>query len=136
MRALNLIHLAVGIGGVVAFVLTGQYMAIFLGGLTGMPDVPRLLYRTSHIYLMWAALLNLIVGCYFNVANTRGARILQAVSSGLLLASPVLMLASFFVESGANDLDRVLSNFGNFSALGGAIIHAAASLKARPNGAG
>jgi hypothetical protein len=129
MRSLKPIHLTVGILGLMAFVMTGQYLAIFLKGLSEMPETPRLLYRTSHLYLMWASLLNLIVGLYFTVAASRGARVMQALSSVLLLASPLLMLAGFFIESPTGSLDRVMTGWGNYFALGGAVIHFAANLK-------
>jgi hypothetical protein len=94
-----------------------------------MPDGTRLLYRTSHLYLMWGSLLNLIVGMYFVSAATRGARFVQALSSGLLIVSPVLMLAGFFIESPTGSLDRVLTGWGNYFALAGAILHVAVNLK-------
>src|SRR5690242_18986041 len=99
MRTLKPLNITFGILGLMAFVMTGQYLAIFLKGLSEMPDTPRLLYRTSHLYLMWASLLNLIVGLYFTIAASRGAQIMQVVSSALLLTSPLLRLAGFFIES-------------------------------------
>jgi hypothetical protein len=129
MRALKAIHILVGIVGLMAFVLTGQYLAIFLKGMADMPDAPRLLYRTSHLYLMWGSLINLIVGNYFALAATRGARFVQLVSSILLISSPALMLAGFFIESPTGSLDRVLTGWGNYFALAGAILHVAVNLK-------
>ena len=128
MSAFKPIHLAFGLLGLIAFVLTGQYMAMFLGGLGGMADGPRLLYRTSHLYLMWASLVNLLVGAYFSAAAGRGARMAQSFASVLLLLSPLLMLTGFFLESPANDLDRVFCGWGNYFALGGVIIHIASSV--------
>ena len=131
MHHLRTFHLALGIIGLIAFVLTGQYMGIFLNGLAGMADGPRLLYRTSHLYLMWSSLLNLIVGYYFVAAIGRGARALQVLSSALLIAGPPLILTGFFVESPANDLDRVFNGWANYFALGGAILHVVADASGR-----
>ncbi|HTE42667.1 MAG TPA: hypothetical protein VK629_17735, partial [Steroidobacteraceae bacterium] len=106
MQPLKSIHLLAGIAGLVIFVLTGQYMSIVLRGLAELPDGPRLLYRTSHLYLMWSALLNLVVGFYFVSAAQRGPRIVQTVASVALLAGLPLILIGFFVESPANNLSR------------------------------
>jgi hypothetical protein len=131
MQHLRAIHLGLGILGIVAFVLTGQYMGIFLAGLEGMPDGPRLLYRTSHLYLMWSSLLNLTVGYYFAPASGRNAKWVQAFSSALLLLGPPLILTGFFIESPANDLDRVFSSWANYFALGGVILHIVATASGR-----
>ena len=120
---LGRVHIAVGAIGLLAFAVTGQYMAIVLRGLADMPDGPRMLYRSAHLYLMWSALLNLFVGVYFAAAASKGARTVQAIASGMLLAGPVLILVGFFVESPANDFDRLYSGIANYLALGGALLH-------------
>ena len=127
MKYLKPIHVAVGLLGLVAFVLTGQYMAIFLGGLGGMTDGPRLLYRTSHLYLMWSSLANLLVGCYFAVASRQGARILQIISSIALLVGPPLMVTAFFVDAHVAELQRPYSGAANFLALGGVLLNVIAN---------
>ena len=130
MHTFKPLHLTVGLFGLVAFVLTGQYMAMFLNGLTDMADGPRLLYRTSHLYLMWSSLVNVLVGFYFAAAASKSARIGQIVASIMLLAGPPLMLAGFFLESPANNLDRVLCGWGNYLALAGTILHVASNVGA------
>lgn len=127
MNYLKTIHVAVGILGLIAFVLTGQYMAIFLGGLTGMADGPRLLYRTSHLYLMWSSLANLLVGCYFVVASRQGARVLQIISSIALLVGPPLMVTAFFMDTHLVELQRPFSGTANVLALGGVILNVIAN---------
>jgi len=127
MRILKSIHLLVGVVGIIAFVLTGQYMAIVLNGLGDMPDGPRLLYRSSHLYLMWSSLLNLVVGYYFFVASSRGARTGQAIASVALLAGPPLLLVGFALEAKLGNLSRPFCDIANYLALGGAILHVASS---------
>lgn len=127
MKYLKTIHLAVGILGLVAFILTGQYMSIFLGGLADMADGPRLLYRTSHLYLMWSALANLLIGCYFVVSARQGIRTLQIISSIALLAGPPLMLTAFFTDAHLAELQRPYSGAANILALGGVLLHVIAN---------
>lgn len=124
---LGRLHLAIGAIGLLAFAVTGQYMSIVLRGLADMPDGPRMLYRSAHLYLMWSALLNLFVGAYYAAAASPGARAVQTIASGMLLAGPALIIVAFFVESPANDFDRLYSSVANYLALGGALLHLAAS---------
>lgn len=134
MSALKPLHFAAGLIGLIAFVLTGQYMSIFLHGMAGIADGPRLLYRSSHLYLMWSALVNLLVGVYFTPAETRGARLAQAISSLFLLAGLPLILAGFFIESPADNLSRWYSGMANYLALAGVLSHVLASHKAAHQG--
>jgi hypothetical protein len=53
------VHLICGIAAVFVFLLTGQYMAIYQGHLQGMADLPRMLFRSRHIYILFTGLLNL-----------------------------------------------------------------------------
>jgi hypothetical protein len=126
------LHLAVGLAGLVAFVVTGQYMAIVLRGLADVPDGPRLLYRSAHLYLMWSSLVNLLIGFYFVPAVERGARLVQASASALLLAGPLLVIVGFFVESPVNDFGRVYTSIANYFALVGTLVHVAASRTSQP----
>ena len=123
MLLLKPLHLLFGVLGLVAFVLTGQYMAMFLNGMMDMPDGPRLLYRTSHLYLMWSSLVNLLVGFYFVAAVGKGARIAQGIASAFILVGVPLTLTGFFVESPANDLERVFCGWANYLALAGVLLH-------------
>ena len=127
MRSLKPLHLAAGIAGIVVFVLTGQYMAIFLNGLAGMPDGPRLLYRTSHLYLMWSSLVNLLVGFYFVPATTRGASIAQGASSIMLLLGLPLLLLGFALEPKMAGIDRPFCSWANYLGIAGVVVHAIAS---------
>jgi hypothetical protein len=127
MHLLKPIHLGLGIFGIVVFVLTGQYMAIVLQGLNGMADGPRLLYRTSHLYLMWASLANLLMGFYFVAAASKGMRLLQIGASVLLFAAPPLFLLGFFLESSAGDLDRIYCGWANYFSLAGVLLHVISS---------
>ncbi|HUF30650.1 MAG TPA: hypothetical protein VMM77_08270, partial [Gemmatimonadaceae bacterium] len=61
------LHLAVGMLALLVFILTGQYMDRVHEHLTGRPDGPRLLYRSAHIDLLFAALLNLLLGAYLRL---------------------------------------------------------------------
>jgi hypothetical protein len=113
---LRALHFGLGVAAFALFVLTGQYMHWILDHLRGMPDGPRLMYRTSHIYLLWSALLNTLVG------------------SLLLLAGPFLLTASFLLESEHADLFRPAARLAIQLALAGTVLHAVAARRARDTG--
>jgi hypothetical protein len=52
-------HAVFGLLIVIIFLLTGQYMDKYLQHLHGMPDGPRMLYRTRHIFILLAGLLHM-----------------------------------------------------------------------------
>jgi hypothetical protein len=115
------VHLIFGALVVAAFLLTGQYMDRYHGHLSGMPDGPRMLYRTRHIFVLLAGLLNLAVGAYLT-DRPRG-RVFQLLGSGLLVAAPVLYIAAFFYEPGLGGLYTPLSHWGTYAVAGGVALH-------------
>jgi hypothetical protein len=130
MTRLSRIHLFIGIVGIIVFVLTGQYMHWAHDHLRGMADGPRLLYRTSHIYLLWSSLLNLVVGVSDLSTEERLVRVSQFGASTLVLAGPALFLFSFFKESNTGMLSRPVTRVGIYAALAGVLLHTFARLVA------
>lgn len=105
------------------FILSGQYMQWFYQHLSGMPDGPRLLYRTAHIYLAWSSLLNLLLGCYGQFAAGRITRTAQVLSSLGVMAGVPLLAASFLRESNAVDLSRPMAAFAVYFSVAGVLVH-------------
>lgn len=124
-------HTAAGALALAAFVLSGQYMHWSLGHLRDMPDVPRLLYRSSHIYLLFAGLLNLALGLYLQMQAAPRARVVQAVGSVMLMASPVFFGWSFLAESQQPSIERQLLRLGIYLSFGGVVLHTVAAWLAR-----
>lgn len=113
---LKKIHLWIGIIGLIVFALSGQYFLIYLGGLKEMADVPRLLLRTSHIYLFLASALNLALGLYY--LQPEKLRWYHFYTQGLLMISPFLILYGFIFETLGNEgIDRPVGNLGLFAIL-------------------
>lgn len=124
-------HVWMGAGGVIVFLLTGQYLYWVHDGLQGMADGPRLLYRSMHIYLLFSALMNVLLGCHLQRVDAPLARAFQGVGSAAVLAGPVLLGVSFFVESYNAGLSRPIGSLGVFVAFGGVLLHALAALITR-----
>ena len=120
------LHVLLGILGIVAFLATGQFMDRRLGHLEGMPDGPRALYRSGHIYILFAALLNLLLGVYVRPSDQRRGRIVQNLGSTLLLGALMLFLYGFFVETPQGSIERPRTREAIYWSLGGVLLHAAA----------
>lgn len=120
---LGRIHLVIGLLALLAFVLTGQYMDRWHAHLDGMPDGPRLMYRSAHIYVLYGALINLALGAYMQPSMRQPARGLQWIGSLILLAVPLLLLVSFLVESANDPLRRPIAVAGIYLSLLGVALH-------------
>ncbi len=123
MRKLRIVHAAVGLLSIVAFVLTGQYMHHVHNHLRGMPDAPRMLYRSAHIYLLLSGLLNMTLGAYLEPFQGRIEKRLQAAGSVVVLAAPILFLTSFLTESGSHTLHRPIARAAIYLSFGGIVLH-------------
>ena len=116
-------HLIFGAGVVLAFLLTGQYMDKYFNHLVGMPDGPRLLYRTRHIFILMAGLLNLGIGVYFTRRSETWRRVLQSIGSLLIIAASFLFLIAFFYEPNLTNLHTPLSHWGTYIIATGVLLH-------------
>jgi hypothetical protein len=123
MNPMRRLHLAIGTLALIAFILTGQYMDRVHAHLVGMPDGPRLLYRSAHIYLLFAALLNLLLSGYLRLARQRSVRLVQQAASVALLVLPVLFAVAFFREPAMVGLERPWARAGIYLSLGAVLAH-------------
>ena len=124
-------HALTGAIALAAFVLSGQYMHWGLGHLSHMPDVPRLMYRSAHIYLLLAGLLNVALALYLQSREPARARWAQVAGSVMLMASPVFFGWSFWVESQQPSIERHLLRLGIYLSFAGVLLHTAATMLAR-----
>ena len=100
------LHLWVGAIALFIFLLTGQYMDYLDVRTNVLGETARVMFRSRHIYLLLAGLVNLGVGSYFLERERGWRRGLQLLGSALVVAAPVLMLAAFFTEPGVPGLKR------------------------------
>ena len=128
-------HQLFGISVVIVFLLTGQYMDNYLGHLEGMPDGPRMLYRSRHIYILLAGLLNIGIGAYFTYRVERWRRVLQLLGSGLIGISTILFIAAFFYEPKLSGLVTTFSQRGVYLISLGTLVPSLQRLRRRKHGA-
>jgi hypothetical protein len=131
---LRRLHLTFGGAGLIVFLLTGQYMHWVLH-LSGMTEAPRLFVRSAHVYLLWASLLNLSLGCYLHDHQVGFRRHLQSVASFGILASPCLLAVSFFMERYDPHLTRPLAHLGIYVAAAGMAVYVTLRLLVRSRAA-
>lgn len=122
---LRQVHRLAGLATVIVFVGTGAYMHFRYDHLRGMTDATRLLFRSTHIYLLFIGLLNLALGLYLSPARDPWARRLQLLGSVLILAAPLLELAAFLREPFLGGLQRPFTAPAVYAALAGMLLHLA-----------
>jgi hypothetical protein len=117
------LHLIVGLATLAVFVLTGQYMDKFHEHLSHTPDAPRLLFRSRHIYLLAAGLMNILLGVYLTASAGVWRKRAQTIGSALLLFAPALLLYAFFTEPFRGGWQFVASFYGVIILLAGTLFH-------------
>jgi magnesium-transporting ATPase (P-type) len=126
-------HLIFGITIVIIFLLTGQYMDRYLNHLQGMADGPRLLYRTRHIFILLAGLLNLGIGAYFSFRKPLAARVMQVIGSTLIVLATVLFIVAFIYEPKMNALETPFSHRAMYSIFAGTLLHVLSGIAGKTN---
>jgi hypothetical protein len=84
-------HWRVGLLTLLVFPVTGAYMR-HVAGVPHLDSVPRLIFRSRHLFLLVAAVANLAL------SHTHPVRLAQRMASVLILASPFLLFAAFFID--------------------------------------
>jgi len=127
------LHLLVGASVLFVFLLTGQYMD-YLDVRSGvLGETARVMFRSRHIYLLLAGLVNLGVGSYFHERERGWRRSLQLLGSALVVVAPLLMLAAFFSEPGMPGLRRHFTLPAVVILSVGTLLHALSGLRAGAN---
>jgi hypothetical protein len=119
----NRLHLGVGLAGLAAFLASGQYLHWGHDHLRGLDGATRMLFRSTHIYLLFASLLNVALGLSAADAAAGWRRRLRQAGSALVLAAPPLLAVAFLTEPWLSGLDRPYSSPAVYACLGGVMFH-------------
>jgi hypothetical protein len=92
------LHLAVGVVTLVVFAISGQVMGHHTPPMAALSDGVRLMFRSRHIYILAAGLVNLVLGVYLQRHSKGWRKGVQAAGSVLLVVSPALLISAFVVE--------------------------------------
>ena len=133
---LRRLHFVVGLGGIVAFVVTGAYMRAGFPDLYATNEVLRYLYRSNHVYLLLASLVNVALGVgdgFTNPSPPAAAPGWRAtillIGSLLALAAPVVLCFAFFIEAPVPTPERVLTLVGVVAVTAGIALHAIGGMR-------
>jgi len=122
-------HLVVGAVTVAAFLVTGMIMYAHEPPLSTMVWGDRLLFRSRHIYILCAGLVNLSLGLRYAVPEGPVRRGAAAAGSLLALASAVLLFFAYFAEPMAGREPGPLSTLGLYALFGGVAMLVLATLR-------
>ena len=116
-------HIIFGLIVFVVFLLTGQYMDRYHQHLMNMPDGPRMLYRSRHIFILMSGLLHVGIGSYFKYRLQAWRRVLQIIGSLLITIATVVFTIAFFYEPGLPELQNPLSLSATITIAVGVLLH-------------
>lgn len=129
--SLRMAHLVVGAIAVIAFLVTGQIMGRLDPPVDEMEWAERLLFRSRHMYILAAGLVNLAIGVHYLLPEGAARRGAAAAGSLLVLVSALLLFFAFFAEPMAGRWPGVLSVLGLYAMFGGVLLYTIVSLRRR-----
>ncbi len=128
MKWVGRLHLVFGFLMFVVFLLTGQYMDRKFNHLINMEDLPRALMRAQHLYILLAALINMVLGSYLTVSKDKLVKTFQIFGSFLIVIATLMLLYSFFKELPSDRMERPICRLALYTMLAGAMAHGVPSL--------
>ena len=116
-------HLIFGLLAFIVFAVTGKYMRVDFPDKDIIPQDLRLLMRSRHIYILFSALIHLMLGVYLRMSPRMWRRIFQYGGSLTLVVSTVLLVWAWRVETYELQLFSDLSREGIYLSLAGIGLH-------------
>ena len=117
------LHLIFGILVFIVFVTTGKYMRIDFPDKDIIPQDLRLLMRSRHIYILFSALIHMMLGVYLQMRPQIWRKSLQYFGSFLLAVSSGLLLWGFIYETYDTQHFSDISRNGIYLSLAGVGFH-------------
>jgi len=118
------VHYWTGIVFLVIFLLSGLYMKWGFPELYDGNQTSRMMFRANHIYLLLAALINILFSFSAGRVITQKSRKIINVASVLIILSPLLLLIAFVTETQSLQFERSFTLLGIVSVLSGVLIAA------------
>jgi glucan phosphoethanolaminetransferase (alkaline phosphatase superfamily) len=116
-------HLIFGVIVFVVFLITGRFMRADFPDKEFIPQEFRLMMRSRHIYILFAALLHILLGLYLQIALQKWRKYLQIFGSFLLTLGSALLIWAFVYETYATKQFSDVSRFGLYFMLAGTAFH-------------
>lgn len=122
------LHRWLGLATVVVFLATGLYMRWREPPVAELEMGLRMLFRSRHIYILMAGLVNLGLGLHLVPPAGRGPRRLPSLGSALLALAPPLAVAGFFHEGEVLAVPGPLAALAIYALFGGTLLHGLAAV--------
>ena len=120
---LRKLHFIVGLAGVAVFLVTGAYMRAGFPDLYAANEILRYLYRSNHVYILLASLVNVALGVHLTPVPPGWRATVSLLGSLLALAAPVVLCFAFFLEAPVPTPERVLTLVGVVAVTAGIALH-------------
>ena len=92
-------HLIFGIAVFLVFTQTGSLMRADFPDKDAIPQDLRLLMRSRHIYISFAALIHIVLGVYLQLRQEIVLRVLQLLGSIVITIGSILLVYAWYVET-------------------------------------
>src|SRR6188474_218430 len=92
-------HLIFGIAVFLVFTQTGSLMRADFPDKDAIPQDLRLLMRSRHIYILFAALIHIVLGVYLQLRQESVLRVLQLLGSIVITIGSILLVYAWYVET-------------------------------------
>lgn len=116
-------HLIFGFLLFIVFTVTGRFMRVDFPDKDAISPELRVLMRSRHIYILFSALIHLVLGVYLRMSADTRLRLLQYAGSLILVASSVYLVWAFITETYTLQHFSDLSRNGIYMALAGVGLH-------------
>lgn len=124
-------HLIFGFVLFIVFTQTGEYMRADFPDKEAISQELRILMRSRHIYILFSALIHLVLGGYLQMRPGAARTILQYAGSVVLFSSSILLVWAFFVETYSFQQFSDISRYGIYTSLAGVGLHLMGGIRGR-----
>lgn len=124
-------HLIFGILLFVIFTVTGRFMRVDFPDKDAIDQFLRVLMHSRHIYILFSALIHIVLGVYLQLRPQAWRKFVQMAGSLSLVVASVLFVYAWRVET--YDLQQFsdLSRWGIYPTLAGVGLHLVGGLSRR-----
>ena len=123
------VHLIFGIVLFFVFTTTGSYMRADFPDKDAIPQEFRMLMRSRHIYILFSALIHIVLGIYIRKQVEKWRELVQHAGSTALIFSSVLLVIAFVSETYHDRAFSDVSRYGIYFALAGVLLHLIGGIK-------
>lgn len=116
-------HLTFGILLFIVFTVTGRYMRVDFPDKDAIDQFLRVLMRSRHIYILFSALIHIVLGVYLQLGPRGWQKAVQITGSVALVGASVLLVWAWQVETYDIQQFSDLSRNGIYLSLAGVVLH-------------